>query len=90
AVEDYRIEAASPEAVDVFGNTGREMTGRHILESYPSVAGEQLWHGYLTALTTGVPFESAPFAYQDVVDGVPVTATYSVRAAPLADGLLVT
>ncbi|WP_244335903.1 SpoIIE family protein phosphatase [Streptomyces seoulensis] len=90
AVEDYRIEAASPEAVDVFGNTGREMIGRHILESYPSVAGEQLWHGYLTALTTGVPFESAPFAYQDVVDGVPVTATYSVRAAPLADGLLVT
>ncbi|MFD4726296.1 SpoIIE family protein phosphatase [Streptomyces seoulensis] len=90
AVEDYRIEAASPEAVDVFGNTGREMLGRRILESYPTVAGEQLWHGYLTALTTGVPFESAPFAYQDVVDGAPVTATYSVRAAPLGDGLLVT
>lgn len=90
AVEDYRIEAVSPEAVDVFGNTGREMLGRQILESYPTVAGEQLWHGYLTALTTGVPFESAPFAYQDVVDGVPVTATYSVRAAPLGDGLLVT
>ncbi|MEU6818199.1 SpoIIE family protein phosphatase [Streptomyces sp. NPDC046860] len=90
AVEDYRIDAAGPEAVDVFGNSGREMIGRHILESYPSVAGEPLWHGYLTALTTGVPFESAPFAYQDVVDGVPVTATYSVRAAPLADGLLVT
>ncbi|MFJ4602722.1 SpoIIE family protein phosphatase [Streptomyces griseoluteus] len=90
AVEDYRIEAVSPEAVDVFGNTGRDMLGRQILESYPTVAGEQLWHGYLTALTTGVPFESAPFAYQDVVDGVPVTATYSVRATPLGDGLLVT
>ncbi|MGW2211880.1 SpoIIE family protein phosphatase [Streptomyces sp. NPDC001781] len=90
AVEDYRIEAASQEAVDVFGNSGREMLGRQILESYPTVAAEQLWHGYLTALTTGVPFESAPFAYQDVVDGVPVTATYSVRAAPLGDGLLVT
>ncbi|MFJ9820175.1 SpoIIE family protein phosphatase [Streptomyces sp. NPDC101151] len=89
-VEDYRIDAAAPDAVDVFGRTGRHMVGRRILESYPSVAGEPLWHGYLHTLTTGVPFESAPFAYQDVADGVPVTATYSVRAASLGDGLLVT
>ncbi len=89
-VEDYRIDAASAEAVDVFGRTGREMVGSHVLESYPSVAGEPLWLGYLDALMTGAPFESEPFAYQDVSDGVPVTATYSVRAAPLGDGLLVT
>ncbi|MFI9252147.1 SpoIIE family protein phosphatase [Streptomyces sp. NPDC053069] len=89
-VEDYRIEAATPEAVDVFGRTGRQMLGRHVLESYPSVAGEPLWHGYLEALQTGVPFESEPFVYQDVVGEVPVTATYSVRAAPLGEGLLVT
>ncbi|MEV7690895.1 SpoIIE family protein phosphatase [Streptomyces bungoensis] len=89
-VEDYRIDAASPEAVDVFGRAGRDMLGKHILESYPSVAGEPLWRGYLDALTTKVPFESEPFAYQDVADGVPVTATYSVRAAPLGAGLLVT
>nr|WP_308288211.1 SpoIIE family protein phosphatase [Streptomyces corallincola] len=90
AVEDYRITAASPGAVDVFGRTGREMVGAHILESYPSVAGEPLWDGYLRALTRKVPFESEPFAYQDEVGGVPLFATYSVRAAPLADGLLVT
>ncbi|MFG2636563.1 SpoIIE family protein phosphatase [Streptomyces sp. NPDC048362] len=88
-VEDYRIDAATAEAVDVFGHTGRDMVGMRILESYPSVAGEPLWHGYLRALETGVPFEGEPFAYQDTVDDVPVTATYSVRAAPLAGGLLV-
>ncbi|WP_432019833.1 SpoIIE family protein phosphatase [Streptomyces sp. 1222.5] len=89
-VEDYRIEAATAEAVDVFGRTGRDMVGARILESYPSVAGEPLWHGYLQALETGVPFEGEPFAYQDESDGVPVTATYSVRAGRLGDGLLVT
>ncbi|MFI0806065.1 SpoIIE family protein phosphatase [Streptomyces echinatus] len=88
-VEDYRIEAATPEAVDVFGRTGRDMVGRHILESYPSVAGEPLWQGYLQALDTGEPFEGEPFAYQDVVGEVPVTATYTVRAARLGDGLVV-
>ncbi|MEU0007849.1 SpoIIE family protein phosphatase [Streptomyces sp. NPDC006314] len=89
-VEDYRIDAATAEAVDVFGRTGRDMVGKHILESYPSVAGESLWHGYLQALETGVPFDGEPFVYQDISDGAPVTATYSVRAAPLGDGLLVT
>ncbi|MEU1465157.1 SpoIIE family protein phosphatase [Streptomyces sp. NPDC005727] len=88
-VEDYRIDAATPDAVDVFGRTGRDMVGSHILESYPSVAGEPLWHGYLDALTTGAAFESEPFAYQDITDAVPVSGTYSVRAAPLGDGLLV-
>ncbi|MEU6592821.1 SpoIIE family protein phosphatase [Streptomyces sp. NPDC046881] len=89
-VEDYRIDAATPEAVDVFGRTGRDMVGSLILESYPSVAGEPLWQGYLQALETGVPFEGDPFAYQDVIGGVPVTATYTVRAAPLGEGLVVT
>ncbi len=89
-VEDYRIEAATPEAVDVFGRTGRDMVGKHILESYPSVAGEPLWQGYLQALETGRPFEGEPFAYQDVVGDVPVTATYTVRAARLGEGLVVT
>ncbi|WP_229888093.1 SpoIIE family protein phosphatase [Streptomyces olivaceoviridis] len=89
-VEDYLIDAATPGAVDVFGRTGRDMVGRRVLESYPSVAGEPLWRGYLQALETGVPFEGEPFAYQDVVGGVPVTATYTVRAAPLGECLVVT
>ncbi|MFH7340262.1 SpoIIE family protein phosphatase [Streptomyces sp. KHY 26] len=88
-VEDYRIDAATPQAVDVSGRTGRDMVGRRILESYPSVAGEPLWRGYLETLETGVPFESEPFAYQDVSDGPALTGTFSVRAAPLGGGLLV-
>ncbi|MGW2645744.1 SpoIIE family protein phosphatase [Streptomyces sp. NPDC001393] len=89
-VEDYRIEAATSETVDVFGRSGREMVGRGVLESCPSVAGEALWHGCLRALEAGVPFESEPFVHHEVAGEVPVTATYSVRAAPMGEGLLVT
>ncbi|MGW4600514.1 SpoIIE family protein phosphatase [Streptomyces sp. NPDC004457] len=89
-VEDYLIDAATPEAIDVFGRTGRDMVGSRVLESYPSVAGEPLWRGYLRALETKVPFEGEPFAYQDVIGDVPVTATYTVRATPLGERLVVT
>lgn len=88
-VEDYRIDAATPDSIDVLGRTGRELIGLRILECYPSVAGESLWHGYLAALTTGEPFEGEPFAYHEVVAGLPRIATYSVRAARLGDGLMV-
>ncbi|MCG7208102.1 SpoIIE family protein phosphatase [Streptomyces arenae] len=87
-VEDYRIDAATPDAMDILGRTGQEMIGAHILESYPSVAGESLWQGYLKALG-GEPYEGEPFVYEEIVAGVPLTATYSVRAARLGDGLLV-
>ncbi|MGW1620137.1 SpoIIE family protein phosphatase [Streptomyces sp. NPDC002172] len=89
-VEDYRIAAATPGAVDILGRTGRELIGSHILESYPSVAGESLWQGYLKTLGGGEPYEGEPFVYEEIVAGVTVTATYSVRAARLGDGLLVT
>ncbi|MFJ9705096.1 SpoIIE family protein phosphatase [Streptomyces sp. NPDC101234] len=88
-VEDYLVEAATPDAFDILGRTGREMVGARILESYPAVAGESLWQGYLKALG-GEPYEGEPFVYEEVVAGVTVTATYSVRAARLDDGLLVT
>ncbi|MFF4488006.1 SpoIIE family protein phosphatase [Streptomyces sp. NPDC001544] len=88
-VEDYRIDAATPDSIDVLGRTGRELIGLRILECYPSVAGEPLWHGYLAALTTGEPYEGEPFAYHEVVAGLPRVATYSVRAARLGDGLIV-
>ncbi|MFE8945201.1 SpoIIE family protein phosphatase [Streptomyces sp. NPDC007856] len=89
-VADYRIEAATSGAVDVLGRSGRELVGRQVLESYPAVAGEPLWQGCLQALGAGVPFESESFVHQEVVGDVPVVATYSVRAAPLGEGLLVT
>lgn len=88
-IEDYRIDAATQQAVDILGRTGREMVGMRILECYPSVAGEPLWQGYLAALTDGEPYVGEPFAYHEVVDGLPETATYSVRATRLGEGLLV-
>ncbi|EDY60868.2 conserved hypothetical protein, partial [Streptomyces sviceus ATCC 29083] len=89
-VEDYRIDAATEQAVDVVGRTGRQLLGRRILECFPSLADGPVWHGCLRALTTGEPFESEPFAYQEVVDGAAALATYTLHAARLGGALVVT
>ncbi|MGW2822001.1 SpoIIE family protein phosphatase [Streptomyces sp. NPDC001443] len=89
AVEDYRIEAAAPESVDIAGRRGRELVGHSILEMYPTVAGTALWDGYLAALTTGTVYESGPFDYEEVASGVPRRSTYSVRASRLGSRLAV-
>ncbi|MEV0448955.1 SpoIIE family protein phosphatase [Streptomyces sp. NPDC050600] len=87
-VEDFRIDAATAESVDVAGRRGRELVGRRILETYPTVAGTDLWDGYLDALTTGTVYDGLPFRYEEAAQGVPYESVYSVRAAPL-DGRLV-
>ncbi|MEV7526776.1 SpoIIE family protein phosphatase [Streptomyces sp. NPDC091371] len=87
-VEDYRIDAAAPQSVDVAGRRGRELVGRKILETYPTVAGTALWDGYLETLTTGMGYEGQPFTYDEVIAGVPRQSVYSVRASRL-DGRLV-
>ncbi|MFJ1967818.1 SpoIIE family protein phosphatase [Streptomyces sp. NPDC087903] len=89
-IEDYRIDAATTEAVDVVGRTGRELVGRRILECFPGMAGEALWQGSLHTLATGEPYEGEPFASQEVVAGTAQLLTYSVRVARLADGLVIT
>ncbi|MDQ1065531.1 serine phosphatase RsbU (regulator of sigma subunit) [Streptomyces canus] len=89
-VEDYRIDAATAEAVDVVGRTGRQLLGRRILECFPSMAEEAVWHGCLRTLTTGEPFEGKPFAYQEVVDGAAALSTYAVHSARLGGALIVT
>ncbi|MGE7387915.1 SpoIIE family protein phosphatase [Streptomyces sp. NPDC004126] len=88
-VEDYRIEAAAPESLDVAGRTGKELVGRRILETYPTVAGSALWEGYLDALTTGALYEGEPFTYEEVTAGVQQRSVYSVRAARLGERLVV-
>ncbi|MEV7417395.1 SpoIIE family protein phosphatase [Streptomyces sp. NPDC089919] len=88
-VEDFRIDAAAPESVDVAGRRGRELVGRRILETYPTVAGTPLWEGYLTTLATETPYEGEPFTYEEVTAGVPQKSVYSVRAAKLGDRLVV-
>ncbi|MFG3089691.1 SpoIIE family protein phosphatase [Streptomyces antibioticus] len=89
AVEDFRIEAAAPESVDVAGRRGKELVGRSILETYPTVAGSPLWDAYLDTLTTGTTYDSEPFAYEDVLAGVPRRSTYSVRVSRLGGRLVV-
>ncbi|WP_406367646.1 SpoIIE family protein phosphatase [Streptomyces sp. NBC_01546] len=89
-VQDYRIDAAAPESVDVAGRRGKELVGRHLLETYPTVAATALWEGYLDTLTTGTAYEGRPFVYEEVSAGVPRESTYSVRATRLGDRLIVT
>ncbi|WP_329131358.1 SpoIIE family protein phosphatase [Streptomyces sp. NBC_00670] len=89
-VEDFRIAAAAPRAVDVAGRRGRQLVGLRVLECYPTVVGEPLWEGYHRALATGEPYEGEPFVYQEVAAGVPESSTYSVRAVRSGDALVVT
>ena len=42
-VEDFRIDAAAPQSVDVAGRRGRQLVGLRILECYPTIAGKPLW-----------------------------------------------
>ncbi|WP_330334251.1 SpoIIE family protein phosphatase [Streptomyces sp. NBC_00536] len=88
-VEDYRIDAAAPESVDVAGRRGRELVGRRILETYPTVAGSALWDGYRETLSTGTGYEGEPFVYEEVTAGLPRQSVFSVRASRLGDRLVV-
>ncbi|MFE0451167.1 SpoIIE family protein phosphatase [Streptomyces sp. NPDC058914] len=88
-VEDFRIDAATAGTYDVAGRGGRELVGLRFLECWPDLAEVPLWQGCLTALASGEPYESEPFARQQVVAGVSELATYSARAARLGDGLVV-
>lgn len=88
-VEDFRIDAAAPDSVDVAGRRGAELIGRRVLETYPTVVGTPLWKGYLDTLATGTAYEGAPFTYEEVATGVPRKSVFSVRAVRLGDGLVV-
>ncbi|MFB7173497.1 SpoIIE family protein phosphatase [Streptomyces sp. NPDC056254] len=88
-IEDYRIDGAAPESVDVQGRRGKELVGRRVLETYPTVAGTALWEGYEDTLATGTVYEGEPFTYQEVGPGFPQETVYSVRATRLGERLVV-
>ncbi|MFF4655981.1 SpoIIE family protein phosphatase [Streptomyces sp. NPDC001381] len=88
-VEDFRIEAVAAGTSDSFGRAGRELLGLRFLECWPAAADEPLWQGCLKALAGDEPYESEPFARQQVVAGVSELATYTARVARLGDGLVV-
>lgn len=89
-IEDFRIDAAAPQSVDIAGRRGRALVGLRVLECYPTVAGADVWQGYLRTLTTGTPYEGEPFAYEEVTAGLRQRSVYSVRAVKLGDALVVT
>ncbi|MFK4144653.1 SpoIIE family protein phosphatase [Streptomyces sp. NPDC004065] len=89
-VEDYRVDAATAATVDVVGRSGRELVGLRVLECWPAVAEEPVWQGWLRTLTTGEPYESEPYAQQELSSGGRELSTYSVRAARMGDCLVVT
>jgi serine phosphatase RsbU (regulator of sigma subunit) len=90
AVQDFRIDAASPQAVDAAGRTGRELVGLRLREYRPTVTDEPLWQGCLNTLATGKPYESEPFAQRQTVGGAAELATYVVRVVRFGEGLMTT
>ncbi|MGW2618419.1 SpoIIE family protein phosphatase [Streptomyces sp. NPDC001500] len=88
-VEDFRVDAATGGAVDALGRSGRDLVGLRFLECWPEVADEPLWQGCLEALGGEEPYESEPFARQQLVAGSSELSTYTARAARLGEGLVV-
>ncbi|MER7764672.1 SpoIIE family protein phosphatase [Streptomyces sp. NPDC097619] len=88
-VTDFRVSAASPDAVDIGARRGKDLVGRLVLETYPTVAGSPLWEGYLSALETGVRYEGDPFTYEEVLAGIPRLSRFAVRASACQGGLIV-
>ncbi|WP_121827650.1 SpoIIE family protein phosphatase [Streptomyces sp. S1] len=88
-VQDFRIAAASPDALDVGGRRGKELVGLSVLETYPSVLGTALWRGYLDVLEHGVRYEGEPFAYEEVLAGIPRLSRFTVHANACQGGLIV-
>ncbi|MFJ8659546.1 PP2C family protein-serine/threonine phosphatase [Streptomyces sp. NPDC093795] len=88
-VEDFRVEAASPDAVDIGGRRGKELVGVSVVETYPTVRGTALWRGYLGALEGGARYDAESFEYEELLAGVPRRSRYSVRAAACQGGLIV-
>lgn len=88
AIPDFEVLAASSEARDLRGRTGKDFVGLRLLEAYPGVAGSPLWDAYLRVIQTGTPEEIDPYVHWEEGVGVHLPATYRVRIAPLHGGLL--
>ncbi|MFF8926736.1 SpoIIE family protein phosphatase [Streptomyces longwoodensis] len=90
AVEDFRVDAATADTVDSTGRSGRRLTGLRLLECWPSITGEPLWHGCLDTLARGTAFTGEPFARQRTVGGETELSTVCAHVERLGDGLVLT
>lgn len=87
-VVDFRFEAASPDAVDFTGRRYRQLVGRTILTSYPTVAGTELWEAYHRVLRTGVREVLDTFDYWENAPGLPQHGRYTLTIGKFGDGLI--
>jgi Stage II sporulation protein E (SpoIIE)/PAS fold len=88
-IVDFRVLAASPEAVDIAGRRGRDLVGLSTIETYPTIRDSEVWQAYLQVLETGRSREIGPFTYGEVAEGVAADAVYTIRAHRLGGCLLV-
>ncbi|TMR25414.1 hypothetical protein ETD86_00740 [Nonomuraea turkmeniaca] len=88
-VVDFLILAANRHAKTVAGRTAVDLAGRRLMCACPGVAGSGLLDDYISAYETGEPVHREPLEYVEVLDHLLWPATLSVRAARVADGLLV-
>ncbi|MEJ2853688.1 MULTISPECIES: SpoIIE family protein phosphatase [unclassified Saccharothrix] len=87
-VVDFRFEAASPDAVDFSGRRYRQLVGRSILSSYPTVEGTELWASYHRVLRTGVREVLHEFQYEENTPGLPRHGRYTLTIGKFGDGLI--
>ncbi|WP_078859680.1 PP2C family protein-serine/threonine phosphatase [Streptomyces rubellomurinus] len=87
-VVDFRIAAASPDAVDIGGRDGARLVGRSVLGTYPGIDTTDLWRGYLDVLATGAVHEGE-LEYEEAGAGIPHRSRFGVRASACQGGLIV-
>jgi serine phosphatase RsbU (regulator of sigma subunit)/PAS domain-containing protein len=88
-IVDYRVVAASPEAVDIGGRRGRNLIGISTAQAYPALVGSELWRAYEQVLKTGRPRVVGPFTYAEVAEGIEAEALYTARLHRFGRGLLI-
>ncbi|WP_367128756.1 SpoIIE family protein phosphatase [Saccharothrix sp. HUAS TT1] len=87
-VVDFRFEAASPDAVDLAGRRYRQLVGRSVLTSYPTIAGSDVWAAFHRVLRTGVREVVSTFDYEENTPGLPRHARYTLTIGKFGDGLI--
>ncbi|MFF8770785.1 PP2C family protein-serine/threonine phosphatase [Kitasatospora sp. NPDC015120] len=87
-VADFRLVAASPEAVDIGGRHGARLLGLSVLATYPGIEATDLWRGYLGVLESGAVYEGE-LEYEEKAAGIPHRSRYGVRVTPCQGGLIV-
>ncbi|MEW9530893.1 PP2C family protein-serine/threonine phosphatase [Microbispora sp. NPDC049125] len=87
-IADFEVLAASPQARDVHGRSGKELIGVRTREAYPGVLDTPLWQSQLRVMKSGKPEEVVRYQHPDAGDGMRHQTLYTVRLARFNGGLL--